>query len=258
MYAAAVQSASEHLFLRRHLHQVTRLGFSVGDRQADFYAAEFRHSLYAALAWTDGDGNWAAGRWLLLPHAEAEVTSPPSPLDLEYFQGNGALPSFATTVDRLAQTAPAGTCEAPASDDLSDAVKRAVITLQSRPTWDDDVIVERLFRHGFDRRRANRLVQFVPIAFCRFLIRHSGVVCDPHYVPMTADGTPLEQRPLASEPIFRAAVAHCEEVEAFGVSRRYFDLVAARSGGYKALASLSQERGSVEGLELGPPNVPEL
>lgn len=108
MYMAALQPHHDHPFVRRHFHQVTWLSFVVPGRgQADFFALEFRVGPEAALIWTDGAGNWGAGGWLPLAHPDADLTCPPSPLSLQYFQGAPADPTVGAAIDRLAATRPA-------------------------------------------------------------------------------------------------------------------------------------------------------
>jgi hypothetical protein len=75
--------------------------------QVDFFALEFRVGQQSALIWQDGQGNWGAGPWLRLAHPDADITCPPSPLSLQYFQGAKANPSLAAALDLLAATKPA-------------------------------------------------------------------------------------------------------------------------------------------------------
>lgn len=103
MYMATLQPHHDHPFVRRHFHQVTWLSFVVpGHGQVDFFALEFRGGQEAALIWADGQGNWGAGRWLPLSHLDADITCPPSPLSLQYFQGAPVNPSLIAAIELLA------------------------------------------------------------------------------------------------------------------------------------------------------------
>lgn len=103
MYMAALQPHEDHPFVRQHFHQVTRLSLALpGGGQADFFALEFRVGQEAALIWADGQGSWGAGQWLPLSHSDADITCPPSPLSLEYFQRAQAQPSVLAAIDQLA------------------------------------------------------------------------------------------------------------------------------------------------------------
>lgn len=76
--------------------------FSPNYERVDFFALEFRVGQKAALIWADGQGNWGAGQWLPLSHPNADITCPPSPLSLQYFQGAEANASLIAAVERLA------------------------------------------------------------------------------------------------------------------------------------------------------------
>ncbi len=103
MYMAALQPHQDHPFVRRRFRQVTWLSFVVPSHgQVDFFALEFRVGKEAALIWADGQGNWGVGPWLSLSHPEADITCPPSPLSLHYFQGAQANASLIAAIELLA------------------------------------------------------------------------------------------------------------------------------------------------------------
>jgi hypothetical protein len=108
MYMAAIQPYQDHPFVQKHFHQVTWFSLVVPGRgQADFFALEFRAGQKAALIWTDGHGNWWAGQWLTLSHPDADLTCPPSPLSMGYFQGAPPDPSLREAIESLAASKPA-------------------------------------------------------------------------------------------------------------------------------------------------------
>src|SRR5579872_6854748 len=107
-YMAAIQAHQGHPFVQRHFFQVTWLSLLVPNHgPVQFFALEFRNGLSAALIWQDGQGNWGAGPWLRLAHADADITCPPSLLSLAYFQGAQAHSSLGGALDSLAANTPA-------------------------------------------------------------------------------------------------------------------------------------------------------
>lgn len=101
-YILAIQSHEAHPLVRQHFHQVTWLTLTVpGQGNVNFFALEFRIGRSAALVWEDGQGNWGAGRWVSLSHENADITCPPSPLSLAYFQNAQANPSLEAALDLL-------------------------------------------------------------------------------------------------------------------------------------------------------------
>ncbi len=84
--------------------------------------------------------------------------------------------------------------------ELTESVEIAVVLFQSDPAADDQAILRDLANCGVDEATAVRLVQFVPIAFTRFMYRASGVRFADHYVVLGGGGQPAAQRPIAEEP----------------------------------------------------------
>jgi hypothetical protein len=136
---------------------------------------------------------------------------------------------------------------------LRGGIDSMVAFLRVDPTVDDDAIVRHLSGDGLSKDQATKLVQFVPIAFTRFLYRSKGIRFAPNYVVLGPDGQPATQRPVAEEPAFHEAWGHCEQAAASGEGDRYFILIAARSGGYRAIRDLVEKGLDLAGIVTGPP-----
>lgn len=255
-YLAVIRAHQDHPFIKQYFHQVTWLNWVVPNHgQVSFFALEFRDGLFSALSWQDGEGNWGAGWWVRLAHPDADITCSPSPVSIQYFQGNKALPSFAAVLDQLAATRPVSDTSQPGTMGLRDAVNMAVAALQSHAQFDDNDIIRVVMQQGVDELQATRLVQFLPIAFCRFVFRGSAVRFAENYVILGPDGQPKAELPLRDDPVFQEAIAHCEAAAASGQSAPYFLPVAARSGGFKAVQDLLQKGARPEDILTGPPMI---
>jgi len=136
---------------------------------------------------------------------------------------------------------------------LRSGVDVMVAFVQTSPETDDDGMVRYLTERGVPEPQATKLVQFVPIAFTRFLYRSSGVKFAQNYVLLGSDGQPKSQHQVAEEPAFREAWEHCEDAAVRSVGEKYFVLVAARSGGYRALQDLLRQGSNLDGVITGPP-----
>lgn len=253
-YLGVVQAHQDDPFVKGCFHQVTILNLIVPNHgPVTFFALEFRDGLSCVLAWQDGEGHWGAGRWVRIAHADDEITCPPSPVSIEYFQGNRALPSFRAVIDELAATRPASRTGPLGTMPLDDAVRTAVRILQSQVHLDDEEVVRAIVEQGVHASQATRLVQFIPIAFCRFVFRGSGVQFAENYVVLGPDGQPADELPLRDEPVFREAMAQCEAAAAAGQRAPYFLPVAARSAGFKAIQDLLQRGSRPENILTSPP-----
>lgn len=137
--------------------------------------------------------------------------------------------------------------------ELHEAVEIVVALIHADPTVDDDAILRDLADCGVDEATAVRLVQFVPIAFTRFLYRTSGVRFAENYVVLGSTGQSVAERPIAAEPVFREAWQHCETVAAGSPTDGYFESVASRSGGYRAIQDLLDRGLGLAGFLVSPP-----
>lgn len=137
--------------------------------------------------------------------------------------------------------------------DVREAVEMVVALYCVDPAADDDEILSGLTNAGIGDTTAVRLIQFVPIAFTRFLYRTSGVQFAENYTVLNSNGQPIAQRAIAEEPVFREAWNHCEAAAAEGVASDYFESVASRSGGYRAIHDLLARGSQLNGLMTGPP-----
>ncbi len=136
---------------------------------------------------------------------------------------------------------------------LREAVEITVALFHADPTADDKAILRDLLNCGVGEAAAVRLVQFVPIAFTRFLFRASGVRFADNYVVLGSDGQPIAERQVGGEPAFQEAWAHCEAASAGGATSDYFVSIASRSGGYRAIQDLRQRGLGLDGIITGPP-----
>ncbi|WP_157369448.1 hypothetical protein [Zavarzinella formosa] len=153
---------------------------------------------------------------------------------------------------------PKGTpAPSPAEPGLRGGVESMVSLLRANPAADDESIACLLTGEGFTEQQATKLIQFVPVAFTRFLYRSRGVRFAPEYVVLGADARPVARRPVADEPAYREAWAHCEQAFGDGADDAYFIPIAARSGGYRAIQDLVREGSKLASIATGPPMMME-
>jgi hypothetical protein len=148
---------------------------------------------------------------------------------------------------------PADASRQPVDPVLRDGVDTLAAFIHVDPAVEDDAIVRHLTGEGLSQGQAVKLVQFVPIAFTRFLFRSRGVRFAPNYVVLGPDGRPAAERPVADEPAFREAWDHCERAAAGGAGDDYFVPIAARSGGFRALQDLARQGLDLAGVITSPP-----
>ncbi len=139
------------------------------------------------------------------------------------------------------------------ADQMRAGVEKMVAFLQFMPAADDDAIEQILRQSGLSENQATKLIQFVPIAFTRFLFRDSGVQFAPNYVLVNDKMQPLGQHPIAEVVTYSEAWKFCEEAAAKGKGDDYFHPIAARSGGYGAIKQLVDQGSNLSGMITSPP-----
>ena len=136
---------------------------------------------------------------------------------------------------------------------VPEAVFQGVAAFQTHPQADDDVIAQHLSAGGLDDESAVTLIQFIPIAFCRFVFRGSGIQFAPTYVVMDTRGKAVGEHLLEDEPVFRETLALCEAARAEGRGSDFFLPIAARSAGYQVIQELLQKGSQPENIITSPP-----
>ena len=78
--------------------------------------------------------------------------------------------------------------------------------LRTATTLDDAAIYQALVADGVDRQRAARLVEFLPLVYCRLILRHLGARFANTFRRIQP-GVQSQEQPLSSEPIWNEAMA---------------------------------------------------
>jgi hypothetical protein len=95
---------------------------------------------------------------------------------------------------------------------MRQAVCQTVDQFRAHPEADLDVIIDRLVADGVEEALADRLTDFVPLAYGRVVLAAMGVRVADTYMRMQADGRRSPPRKLSEEPVYAdaLAMAHCE------------------------------------------------
>ena len=112
----------------------------------------------------------------------------------------------------------------------------AVDVFQECLEVDDWQTIQKLVAAGIDQSIALKLVQFVPLAFCRYMLKGTGVGFSPHYQLVESGSNKSLELCLADEPVYEEALIAAERVFASGLGQYYYS-VAGRSAEFNAINS---------------------
>ena len=135
---------------------------------------------------------------------------------------------------------------------MNPAIAEAVAIFREFPNSSDEEIVRKLVATGCDRLMAARLIEFVPMAYCRLLLADLGVRFSGCFQRKLADGRISAEQRLAANPLWAEAVSFAEAEKKTGVTGKALLVVAARSAEFDAANQLANQGSKLEDLVLMP------
>jgi hypothetical protein len=135
---------------------------------------------------------------------------------------------------------------------MDEYISRAVGLFRSSPHLADEAVFGALVKQGMGKGVAARLVEFLPMAYCRLILRNSGVRFSEMFRRALPDGS-CQEKPLSSEPVWNAVVPFARAEAEGGVSGNDLLLVAARSAEFHAANQLLDKSSKLENLAFTSP-----
>lgn len=134
-------------------------------------------------------------------------------------------------------------------DPVNEVISKAVAVFRSSPNLGDDGIYKALVADGIEQQLAARIVEFLPMAYCRILLVNKGVKFPDTFRRLLRDGSTSADHLLSSEPLWKAAMAFAQSE---GASRKDILAVAARSAEFHAANQLLNTGSKLEDLTFMP------
>jgi hypothetical protein len=136
-------------------------------------------------------------------------------------------------------------------------IRKAVETFRDSPGLADNEAYRALVTDGVDAHLAARLVEFLPIAYCRLILENSGVKFSEVFHRARPVG--IAEHSFASEPVWSVAVKFARAEIRDGTSGERRLAVAGRSAEFRAANKLLNQGSDLHDIVLSPPllNWPE-
>ncbi len=131
---------------------------------------------------------------------------------------------------------------------MIDDISYAVALIRNSPNLRDVEIYRVLVTHGVRRERAARLVEFIPTAYARVILRDSGARFSNMFRRTSEDGSMSPEQPLSAEPIWNQVVAFALAQAKSGVSGKDLLAVAIRSPEFSAANQLLNKGSKLEDI----------
>ena len=132
---------------------------------------------------------------------------------------------------------------------MNEAIATALSIFRDSPGLDDERVFRALVDRGVERLLAARIVEFLPIAYCRVLLLNSGVQFSNSFARAAS---PLKIQSLSCEPAWIFFLAYAESEIREGVARPELLLVAGRSAEFHAINQMLDKGAELKNLRLTP------
>lgn len=131
---------------------------------------------------------------------------------------------------------------------LHQDICKALTIVRESPEAGDFELFQTLVRSGMERRSAARLIEFLPMAYCRILFSDSGAHFAETYQRRLPDGSLSAEILLSTEPLWEAALgfarAHAEQ----GISKEGLLPLASRSAEFDAANQMLKHGAKLEDI----------
>jgi|SRR5215469_16961354 len=131
-------------------------------------------------------------------------------------------------------------------------IVEAVAIFREFPNASDEEILSKLVALGCERLIAARLVEFVPMAYCRLLLADSGVRFSDRFQRKLADGSLSPERLLEAEPLWVEALSFAKAEKRTEATGKALLAVAAHSSEFDAANQLANEGSKLKDIALMP------
>jgi hypothetical protein len=135
---------------------------------------------------------------------------------------------------------------------MNDDISKAVSIFRTATNLDDYAMYQALVADGVDAHRAARLVEFLPVVYCRLILQNSGARFS-HTFRRTLPGGQSQEQPLSSEPIWNEIVEFANAEVEHGVSGQDLLAVGARSAEFDAANQLLNKGTQLENIVFAAP-----
>jgi hypothetical protein len=131
-------------------------------------------------------------------------------------------------------------------------IAKAVDVFRNSPNLGDQQILDVLVKDGLDRELAARLVEFLPMAYCRVVLGNSGTQFSNTFRRRLENGE-LREKSLSSEPVWQASLEFARSEAKSGIAGKDLLLVASHSAEFDVVNQLLNKGSKLTNLVLAAP-----
>jgi hypothetical protein len=133
---------------------------------------------------------------------------------------------------------------------MSEAISKVVAFFRESPVSSDDEIYRRSVAAGIEPKRAARLVEFLPMAYCRLILASTGARFSDMFRRRQHDGSLTHDQRLTSDPLWTEIMLFARGEQAAGVAGKDFLAIASHSAEFDAVNQLLNRGSKPEDIVL--------
>jgi hypothetical protein len=133
---------------------------------------------------------------------------------------------------------------------MTDSIAKAVAVIRVSTDSDEVALYRNVVAKGLAPDLAARLVEFLPMAYCRLMLQPSGVRFSGSFRRRLPNGQITPEQPLSSEPIWDAVLAFAKAEIDRGISTENLLAVAGRSAEFDVVNQLAEKGSKLSDIVL--------
>ncbi|WP_031496170.1 hypothetical protein [Bryobacter aggregatus] len=130
-------------------------------------------------------------------------------------------------------------------------IGEAVRLLREFPSLNDENLLEILVQQGIEKRLAARLVEFIPMVYCRILFGGSGATFPSVYHRLLADGK-LREHELSSDLVWTEITEFARREVENGKAETDIRAIAQYGAEYRAASQLIEKGSAFRNIAFTP------
>ena len=136
---------------------------------------------------------------------------------------------------------------------MVEAIRKTIAVFRTAASSSDEEAYRQLVSQGVEAPVAARLVEFVPMVYCRLLLEKSGVRFPNTFRRKTPSGEISPEREFSSDPVWNEIVSFAQNEIKIGVSPADLLATAGRSADFDAVNQLLRKGAILKDVVLTSP-----
>jgi len=133
---------------------------------------------------------------------------------------------------------------------MNEHISNAVAILRESPASSDHEIYRRAVAAGIEPKQAARLVEFLPMAYCRLILAITGARLSDKFQRRQHNGSLSHEERLASNPLWAEIMSYARAEQAAGAAGKDLLVIASHSAEFDAVNKLLNRGSKLQDIAL--------